>query len=884
MADSQADQCQSFAANHESEVHCYWVKVAYMIRPVLILALMTLLVGALQAAAADQAAPTFESDVAPIFETRCAQCHGAKQQVSGLRVDSRDALLRGGSRGAALEPGNSEASRLYQHVAGMAEPRMPFGGELSAPEIATLKRWIDSGADWATTAGEAPQEERLWWAFKQPVRWDPPEGAEHPVDAFLEHRRAEAGVSAAPRANPGALVRRAYLDLVGLMPPPDVVDKFAAAPSQEAFEELVEGLLNSPRYGERWGRHWLDAVRYADSSGYEHDYDQPHAWRYRDYVIRAFNEDKPYDRFVQEQLAGDEVEHPSSDSLIATGMMRVGPRVLFREKDNPQYRYNYLDDMIATTGRVFLGLTVDCARCHDHKFDQISQMDYYRTMAVFFPYVRYEFPLADPETIRQHEAATAAVEAKVEPLKQRMEKIQAPYRRMARERALEQFPEEIRTAVRTPEGERTEGQRLLAAQVRSIASGSFEDLVSEQDAEALAAVRAEIEELERELPDPLPTAMGIRDGDYRFAPDGLGDEPQPGKGDRQDFSGIEGTWLPVAGYRPPVARFMPNADYRTLGDVVEPGVIEALAGPGPFRPRSPAHRISSGRRLALAKWITSPENPLSARVMVNRVWMHHFGAGIVKTAGNFGAMGTQPSHPRLLDWLATEFVRSGWSLKAMHRLMMSSKAYQMAAAHDDDGATAADPENDLLWRYRHRRLEAEVIRDIILQAAGNLNFEAGGPGFFPPIPDEVLEGFPKGKWDMSKPGPENWRRSVFAYAKRGLRYPLFEVFDQPNMNVTCERRTTTTVPTQALTLLNNRFSLRQADAFAARLERLANNDRARIREAYRIALGRAPEEGELEANLGFLERQRGYHEGDAHAALVDLCSVILNLNEFVYAG
>ena len=839
------------------------------------------LAGILPLSAADR--PAFAGEVAPILEQRCVLCHGEKQQLSGLRVDSREALLQGGQRGPSLVPGDSASSTLYLHVSGKAEPRMPFGSTLAEDEIATLKRWIDTGANWDSPSEQA-EGDKAWWAFQEPVRHEPPGPGAHPIDAFLSARLAEDSLQRAPRADPSTLVRRAYLDLVGLLPPPEVVDAFAKDPSRETFARLVDDLLDSPRYGERWGRHWLDAVRYADSSGYEHDYDQPHAWRYRDYVIRAFNEDKPYDRFVQEQLAGDEIENPSFDSLTATGMLRVGPRVLFREKDNPQYRYTYLDDMIATTGRVFLGLTVDCARCHDHKFDDITQMDYYRTMAVFFPYVRYDFPLADKQSVKSHEAETAAVNAKIDPIKKQVADIQAPYRKHARERALEKFPEEIRVAVRTPEQQRTPGQQLLAAQVQSIRSTGFEDLIPEADAKRLAELKSQIAELEERLPDPLPAAMGIRDGDYRFAPDGLGDEPQPGKGDRQDFSGIEGTWLPTAGYRPPPAHFLPNADYRNKGGVVQPGYIEALARGTPFAPRSPTHRISSGRRLALAKWIASPENPLTARVMANRIWMHHFGEGLVYTASNFGSMGTRPTHPKLLDWLATEFMGQGWSVKELHRLIMTSESYQMASSHGDALAAKADPENRLLWRFRQRRLEGEVIRDIILNAAGNLNIEAGGPGFFPPIPEEVRESFPKGKWDMTEPGPGNWRRSVYAYAKRGLRYPLFEVFDQPNMNVTCERRTTTTVPTQALTLLNNEFALRQARNYAERVSRLAEDDTGRIREAYRIALSRAPTETELSANLEFLRQQKEYHKGDSVRALTDLCDVILNLNEFLYVS
>ena len=792
-------------------------------------------------------------------------------------------MLQGGKQGPAVEPGNSEQSLLYRHVTGQAEPRMPFGSTLAPEEIATLKRWIDAGAEWTVPADEA-QGKKVWWAFRDPIRLDPPDSQAHPIDAFLAARLGNEGLERAPRADPRTLVRRAYLDLVGLLPPPAVVDAFAEDPSSEAFSRLVDELLDSPRYGERWGRHWLDAVRYADSSGYEHDYDQPYAWRYRDYVIKSFNDDKPYDRFVKEQLAGDELADQSFETLTATGMFRVGPRVLFREKDNPQYRYTYLDDIIATTSRVFLGLTVDCARCHDHKFDAISQMDYYRTMAVFFPYVRYDFPLADKETVARHTAETEAVNAKIEPLKKQIAEIEAPYKTAARKRILETFPEEIQVAVRTPEEERTPGQKLLAAQVVTMSYGKYDDLVSEEDSARIAELKDQVAKLEEELPESLPMAMGIRDGDYRFAPNGLGDEVQPGKGDREDFSGIKGTWLPEKNYAPPPAHFLPNADYRNKGQVVEPGYIEALARGEAFDAESPSHRISTGRRLALANWIASPGNPLTARVMINRIWMHHFGEGLVYTASNFGSMGTQPTNPELLDWLATEFLREGWSIKAMHRLIMNSESYQMASSHADPAAAKADPENKLLWRFRQRRLEGEVIRDIILDASGNLNLSAGGPGFFPPIPEEVRESFPKGKWEMAEPGPDNWRRSVYAYAKRGLRYPLFEVFDQPNMNVTCERRTTTTVPTQALTLLNNRFALRQAKRYAERVAKLTDDAAGQIREAYRIALSRTPTESELKANLDFLRQQTEYHDGDALAALTDLCDVILNLNEFLYVS
>ncbi len=831
--------------------------------------------------AAGDSSVQFARDVAPIFKQACSQCHGEKQQFSELKVDSRDGLLRGGKRGPAIVPGDAAKSRLYRHLVGLEKPMMPLGKSLPKGQIEILERWINEGAVWESETGSS--ESKTWWSFVPPTRAEPSSAADSPIDGFLRDALQAKGLTPAPRADKPTLIRRAYLDLTGLLPTPEAVDEFVADDSPDAFRNVVDELLQSPRYGERWGRHWLDVVRYADSSGYEMDYDYPNAWRYRDYVIESFNNDKPYDRFVQEQLAGDEVDNPSHATLIATGMHRIGPRVLFREKDNPQYRYSYLDDMIATTSRAFLGMTVDCARCHDHKFDPIEQMDYYRMMAVFYPHVRYDFPLADADEVKRHKEATAKVEARTQPLKDRIDAIEKPYKQQLRAEKLATFPADIQEAVSTPEADRSDGQKLLADQVRSLGVSGLDDAISAGDTKRIEALEAEITELEKELPEALPLAMGIRDGDYRFAPNGLGDEVQPGKGHREDFGDISGTWLPAKNYTPPPAYFLPNADWRGKGDRVEPGYIKTIARGQEFVPSAPTdERISSGRRLALAKWITSEENPLTARVTVNRIWMHHFGRGLVTTASNFGRMGTLPSHPKLLDLLALEFVKGNWSIKSMHRLIMNSDAYKMVSAHDNKSAREADPENALLWHYPQHRLEGETIRDVILQSAGKLNLETGGPGFFPPIPQEVRDSFLKGKWDMNEPGPNVWRRSIYVYCKRGLRYPMFEVFDQPNMNVTSERRTTTTVATQALTLLNNDFTLRHARHFAERVAEAAQTADAQVVEAYRIALSRQPTASELSANKKFFEQQKKFHGGDTVAALTDICDVILNLNEFVY--
>ncbi|MDA2937440.1 DUF1553 domain-containing protein [Acidobacteria bacterium AH-259-A15] len=836
---------------------------------------------------------SFSTEVLPLLQEKCFQCHGEAQQMSNFDLQTRAGALKGGLHGPAIVPGKPEESRLYRRVSGIEEPIMPFGGSLMPEEIELLRRWITQGAEYTVEPGQADRE---WWSFKKPVRHPVPQvsdplWSENPIDAFLMKRLEEKGLQPAPPADKRTLVRRAYLDLVGLLPSHEEVTAFIQDDSGGAFEKVINRLLDSPHYGERWGRHWLDVARYADSGGYEHDYDYPNAWRYRDYVIRSFNEDKPYDQFILEQLAGDELDQVTHDSLTATGFNRVLATVGFREKDNPQYRYIYLNDMITTTSHAFMALSVECARCHDHKFDPIQQLDYYRMMAIFFPFVKYDHPLAPPEQVTVYETRKAEIEAQIQPLKERIKKIEKPYRKIAFEKKLAKFPEEIQIVVRTPEAERTPGQKLLADQVLSIRVGAVSELLSPEDKAEIERIKEQIKEIEKELPEPLPVAMGIRDGDYRFAPDGLGDEVQPGKGDRE-FYDFEGTFLPQSGkpYIPPPAHFLPTADYRNKGPEVQPGFLQVLTQANPPAAHPPSNDyITTGRRRALAEWIIREDHRLTARVMVNRIWQHHFGRGLVSTPSNFGRMGQPPSHPELLDWLAIEFVRHGWSTKHMHRLMMTSQAYRMSSSHYLEANAKIDPVNIYLWRYHQHRLEAEVIRDIILTASGNLNLKVGGKPFFPPIPEKVRESFTKGEWEMTQEGPEVWRRSIYSYWKRGLRYPMFDVFDLPDLNVTCERRTTTTVPTQALTLLNNEFVFQQSEYFAKRVWEQAGRDAAgQVKTAYRIALSREPGATELDRNVAFLRRQSSYHaRADAASnpeleALADFCSVVLNLNEFVY--
>jgi hypothetical protein len=580
-----------------------------------------------------------------------------------------------------------------------------------------------------------------------------------PIDAFLVQKLLAKGLSPAPLASRRELVRRAYFDLIGLPPAPEEIDAFVADGRPDAYERLLDRLLASPQYGERWGRHWLDVVRFAQTNGYERDDEKPFAWRYRDYVIKALNEDKPYDQFVREQLAGDELDVVTDDALIATAFYRLG--VWDDEPDDRrQAEYDDLDDVLSTTGSTFLGLSVGCARCHDHKFDPIGQEDYYSMLA----FLRNVKPYAN---------------ASLKDLGARA--ILAPL---------------------------SGGGRTLA--------------VSEHG------------------PRPQPTHLLVR-----------GNAGTPGK------------------EVPP--RF-PRVLSRTDADAVPN-----------LPPPKPGAR-STGRRRALAEWVASPNNPLTARVMVNRLWHHHFGRGIVATPSDFGRTGVAPTHPELLDWLAAELVAGGWRLKRMHKVIMLSHAYRQSS-RVEARAARLDPGNALLGRQNLRRLEAEAIRDTVLAVSGQLNLSMGGRGVFPTLPAEVLstQSRPGQGWGKSTPH-EQARRSVYVFVKRTLGVPLLEVFDAASPDKSIAARTTTTIAPQALILLNGEFTDEQAKAFA---ERLLNeggaNPRANVERMFRLAVGRAPSAEEARIALGYLGRAtREPGAAGYRRALTRLCKVALNLNEVVY--
>jgi hypothetical protein len=827
---------------------------------------------------------SFEKEIQPILESSCLKCHGAKIQLSQLDLRTREAAQR------VLTPGKAEQSRLYRLISGAEKPAMPMDGKLTADQIATIKRWIDQGAPWgeikdtpdaanqltALEEMKIPAEARQYWAFQKPAHLTPPVGEANPVDAFLVAAMKKAGVTPAPRADKATLLRRAYLDLIGLPPTPAQSVEFLNDNSPNAWPKLIDRLLAMPQYGERWGRHWLDVARYADSNGYEHDFTRPNAWRFRDYVIDAFNKDTPYNVFLKQQLAGDELDHVTNETLIATGFLRQHAKVGYREKDNPENRYEYLDDMIGTVGRGILGLTVQCARCHNHKFDPIPQKDYYKMQAALWGAVEVDHPLTSPEEAKAYEKKLTEINARVAELRDRIKKIEQPYRDRLLPDKYKKYPENIQLAIATPESQRTPGQVLLAGQVIrtvTVSSDEIERIASAEDLALRKKLAAEMKEVETQKPAPIPVAMGITDGDYRFTPDGPGDEPQPGKGVKREA--IEGSYVHTGPgrYQPPPSYFLYRGDPQSRGSVMQPGFVTVATYGNPPVELPPADGRTSGRRRALAEWLTSPDNPLTARVMINRVWQHHFGRGIVTTLDNFGKMGAKPTNPELLDWLATEFIARGWSFKQMHRLLMTSNAYQMSSQFNDAANLAKDPENKLLWRFQIQRLDAEIVRDSILAVSGALNPTMGGLPVFPKLSQDVLETMSRGIWEREEEGPKVWRRSVYVYRKRGLPLPFFEVFDLPDQNLTCGARNVSTVPTQALTLMNDDFVLRQAKLFADRVnEGAPNNPEKQIELAYRIALGRQPAAEELRIGREFLTKQQ----------LVDFTHVLLNLNEFLY--
>jgi hypothetical protein len=834
---------------------------------------------------ADDAAARLFARVQPLLKTRCLACHGDGMKLEAeLDLRTREGMLRGGqSQEAAIVPGQPARSLLVTAIAWIDKSlQMPpkENDRLSADEIEVFRQWVAAGAPWPnapvaggdTWSGEGPADgvrvatsggrEPGWthrryaagdiWANRPIGRPPIPAGdpMTHPLDAFLDAALAATKIEPAPPADKRTLVRRAAFDLTGLPPSPAEIESFLADNSPRAWESLVDRLLASPRYGEQAARHWLDVVRYADTSGFSNDYERPNAWRYRDYVVRSFNSDKPYDRFVLEQIAGDELDPNDGEAMLATGYLRMGPWEHTGMSVAAVTRQQFLDDVTNSMGVTFLAQGLRCAKCHDHKFDPVPTQDYYRVLAVF--------------------AGTQFADRKV------------PF-----------LPEENAASF----------ERFKVDATRQLKELSLRALPGSNGGDSFGRINNKRQEyFKRAMNRYEPVAFSVEEGSS------------------------------------PAVHILTGGALETPGERVTPGILTAVHGVGGTLEAGALDIIprgSQGGRLALARWIASPKNPLTARVLVNRVWQQHFGTGLVATPNNFGKMGARPSHAELLDWLAGWFIDEGWSIKRLHQLIMTSQAYQRSGAHPRPELLAReDASNRLLAHYPPRRLAAEEIRDAMLAISGELNLEMGGPGVFPDVHDEValqprhIMGGIAPAYSPSPLPADRHRRTLYAYRYRGLDDPLLEVLNKPGSDASCERRDETTVAPQAFALFNGRFSHGRALAMAQRLA-TASPDRTRqVARAFALVYGRPPSEAEMELCTEHVERMTEHHRrhepvvvvrpekvirqmiaeqtgelfsweeqldtaayvpdlapsdvDPATRGLAELCLVLLNSNEFVY--
>ena len=702
--------------------------------------------------------PDFERQVAPILVRRCLECHAGDDPAGKLNLATPGGLRAGGRSGDPLSRMDSQDCLLMERVVAGTMPPPAKGKARPLPpgEQTILSAWVKAGVPWPAGRVLDPYElstetrgGRDLWSLQPLRKTDVPSG-EHPVDHFIGKRLAEKGWQMAPPADRAALLRRVTLDLTGLPPTYEETRAFETDMRADAYERVVDSLLASPRYGERWARHWLDVARWAETSGYERDQEKPFAWKYREWVINAFNRDLDYRTFVIHQLAGDEVAGATEASRIATGFLRLGT---WNDEPNDarEYQYDRLEDLVHATSTAFLALTVKCSRCHDHKFDPIPQRDYYRMANAFW---------AGP------------------------------------------------------------------------------------------------------VPAGSPGALG---------------GPQP------DLVGKEILGWTDLGPNPPPLKLLKKGDPARPGAEVGFGALSLVSAVATPEAKSPAGK-TTGRRLALATWITDPKHPLTWRVWVNRVWMHHFGEGLVRSVDNFGFTGEKPTHPELLDHLAERFMRDRFSTKALHRLLLTSKTYKQATLHPQAATyEASDAGNHLLWRANRRRLDAETVRDAMLAVSGQLDVaKVGGPSFIPEISPEALEGWSK-KGSEYKPSPpeQQRRRTLYAYVKRGLLDPTQTVFDAPDSTLPCGKRDSTTVPTQALALLNNPAAQRLAESLAAKAGQVDDPTRF-VAQIWRMALARDPRPEEKRAALEHLRQQAGVLGSEAKARQ-SLALVLLNTNEFVFA-
>jgi len=851
-------------------------------------------------------APTYERDIRPILKANCFQCHGEGEKLKGdLDLRLRHLIAKGGENGPALVAGKPDKSLLFTQV---RDSEMPKGEKkLTKEQVELIRQWIATGAKTARPEpkelGKEPyftEDERNYWFFQPVKRPEAPKvrntkSVRTPVDAFLLVKLEAQKLSFAPEADKRTLIRRATFDLTGLPPTPEEVQAFLADNSADAFEKLIDRLLASPRYGERWGRHWLDVAGYADSDGYtEADTERKHAYKFRDYVIRAFNDDKPFDQFIREQLAGDETLKPpykgltseQTDKLIATGFLRMAPDgTASGAPDQNVARNAVIADTLKIVSTSLMGLTVGCAECHDHRYDPIPQADYYRLRAIFepaFDWKDWRVPSARLISLMSDaERATAAA------IEKEAVKLDA-----AREKRVQEFIEEVlekelelkdaavrdplRAAYKTDAKKRTPGQTKLLKDhptIAQLSSGSlylYDRTYKTKHADELKRMADEAAKVREKKPvEEFVAAL-----------------------------------TEVPGKVPPTHLFS-RGDYQQQRQAVSPGELTILASWRPTQIALTSTALpTSGRRLALAQSLTDGKHPLTARVLVNRVWLHHFGRGIVASPGDFGFLGQRPTHPDLLDWLASEFVAQGWSMKKLHKLLMTSTAYRQSSVRDPK-KDRVDPDNQLYARMSPRRLEAETVRDALLAVSGKLNDKMFGPPV-PVMEDEVGqviigkenkdgEGKVAAKIDLQ--GGE-FRRSLYIQVRRSRPLGMLEAFDAPVMEPNCEVRNASTVAPQSLMLMNNTTVVEFAGHFAERIVRDAGQDTAaQGKRAWWLTFAREPAKAELERGVAFLNGQLEFFRANApkpdpsarttapspeHQALANFCHALFSANEFLY--
>ncbi|MSU62072.1 MAG: DUF1553 domain-containing protein [Pedosphaera sp.] len=849
--------------------------------------------GAKTAQRAETRPEVTQHEITPMLLLRCTVCHGLRRQEGGLDLRTKASMLKGGKSGPAMVLGKPEESLMHKRiVAEQCPPRLRVVEVSVKPmesnELALLKKWIETGAPEIADEPDAPGKEtdqlisgkdRQFWAFQAPKAVQIPlvgQGVRNPIDAFILDKLRDKGLGFTPPADRSTLMRRAYFDLTGLPPEPEEVEAFLSDSDPMAYEKMLERLLSSPRYGERWGRHWLDLAGYADSEGKrEQDEVRPDAYRYRDYVIRSFNSDKPYDRFLLEQIAGDELADYESakeitdelcDNLVATGFLRMAPdSTVANITAFVPDRLDVIGDAIDVLGSGVMGLTIGCAKCHSHKFDPIPHRDYYRLSAALKgAYDEHDWltpngrrlPYVTTKERRQWEANEKRISAETELLKAPLNEKASQLRKKYFEERLAQLPavlrDDVRKALEAAADKRTEVQKYLGEK--------FEK-----------SLRTDDNELKKIDPDFKKAAD---ENDKKLATLGQQRRPEPT---------IRALWDRG---EPSPTYILNRGNYLTPGHLVGPGALSILTpGNEPFDAKPPwPGAKKTGRRLALAKWLTHPEHPLTSRVMANRIWKHHFESGIVKSTGNFGRMGTPPTHPELLDWLARDFVRGGWSIKALHRSIMTSATYRQSSALNSN-SERLDPGNDLLSRFPLKRMEAEVLADTVLQVSGRLDETPFGP------PDKVQV---RGDGLVTSVGnSKGWRRSIHVQQRRKEIPTILEAFDLPQMNPNCLARPNSVVATQALHLMNNGMIHGLAASLSERLVREAgHSSSSQIKRLYLIALSRLPTTEEEQIAIETLTQltskwaatkdSNAKRPASAIAALANVCHAMINSAEFIF--